>query len=897
MNYPYLLLPFLQARTTELGEKMVDKVDAFFRRKWKVSKEQVYGLFNEFNKPLNDRDDESKIFTVVCDDVVGGHGVTDEGLHKCFCKALIGNLGTLRNNSSTYKLNGETKNLSAIEKKTRCDLLNLWLFLYVLKYNMQKNDILYAFTAMSNLKDFFFMESEDCTYDGTFTVNEKEDGDGIFGEICRWFMKQGIISRMEAINNRTACNKVSRSENKDSTFPQKTPEKKSPKAQDIADKVVQKIEELRPIFKKIEEELAQQPPPEPGDDCTNKKTLCERVTCVANKWKTDKQKTDYNEMWEDVGKRVPDLFEAISKPTPHIDNNYCYGNQWKGQNVTFEEIEACRLIVRGLHHIYSTQTDDVKQDEKAKNEQRFNEAMECLLLNAYAEELKKKAQERGNCKVDKGIKHAFQKSKDIKKDTSPCKGEGDMCQVCQKEEYRNCKINDQNIKDKLDELLQKKEGEIEQTLEELCKDCRKVNDLCKRAQCVTINWFRDRLTNGGEGRQNWCRFWDTDVKGELEKLSKAIIKEDKSDEPLCNNINGKNTATEAEKKACQYITRGLEYIYGIREQKGQNYLNQQKNNPIFYRTIGCAFLNVYADRLQQLKPSKCNVQNGIDHAFEKSNEIKGKTSPCNSDSKCFVCTRHKGLSCTLSVEDKLLNERPGQNCEKDRKNIKNKLDDMLDKDNTGIKQTLDHITTICKPKPAALPPAPPSAPSEAEDGRGGEAGEAALKAPKAEPLTDKKGINPFLPYFPLAPATIGITVMSYLLWKYFGMLRKARKRYKRAPKALGPSLEQQILDHVDQLGPREYYLVKERKPRSTPIKRRKKRGAGRRGGVRRRMIIDIHFEVLDECQKGDTKLVPEDFFEILVQEFMGSEFMKEENVPKEQVQRSGSGFREGRLCS
>ncbi|ANQ06503.1 SICA antigen [Plasmodium coatneyi] len=58
------------------------------------------------------------------------------------------------------------------------------------------------------------------------------------------------------------------------------------------------------------------------------------------------------------------------------------------------------------------------------------------------------------------------------------------------------------------------------------------------------------------------------------------------------------------------------------------------------------------------------------------------------------------------------------------------------------------------------------------------------------------------------------------------------------------------------------------------------------------MIIDIHLEVLDECQKGDLHTTKEEFFEILVQEFMGSKFMKEENVPKEQVPSSDFGFRE-----
>ncbi|ANQ08193.1 SICA antigen [Plasmodium coatneyi] len=53
--------------------------------------------------------------------------------------------------------------------------------------------------------------------------------------------------------------------------------------------------------------------------------------------------------------------------------------------------------------------------------------------------------------------------------------------------------------------------------------------------------------------------------------------------------------------------------------------------------------------------------------------------------------------------------------------------------------------------------------------------------------------------------------------------------------------------------------------------------------VGRRTIIDIHLEVLDECQKGDLHLTKENFFEILVQEFMGSKFIKDKNVPKVDV--------------
>ncbi|ANQ05939.1 SICA antigen [Plasmodium coatneyi] len=148
-------------------------------------------------------------------------------------------------------------------------------------------------------------------------------------------------------------------------------------------------------------------------------------------------------------------------------------------------------------------------------------------------------------------------------------------------------------------------------------------------------------------------------------------------------------------------------------------------------------------------------------------------------------------------------------------------------------------------------------------------------------------INPselLTPYLPSIPVLIGLSAMSYLLLKYFGMLRKARKRYRRAYEVSGPPpLEEQPLGHVgDQAdGPHEYTLVKERKqPRSVPTGRKKQVG---KRPVGQRTIIDIHLEILDECQREDVHSTREDFFEILVHEIMGSQFIKEEKVPKEDV--------------
>ncbi|ANQ08523.1 SICA antigen [Plasmodium coatneyi] len=168
---------------------------------------------------------------------------------------------------------------------------------------------------------------------------------------------------------------------------------------------------------------------------------------------------------------------------------------------------------------------------------------------------------------------------------------------------------------------------------------------------------------------------------------------------------------------------------------------------------------------------------------------------------------------------------------------------------------------------------------------------------------------------------------------YFA-LGKKRRRHRRAHQIPGsPSLEEQLLDHVDDQadGPHEYTLVKKRRqPRSVPTgrtKRPKKQGVGHpvgRPGIGHRTIIDIHLEVLNECQKGDLHSTKEDFLTILVDEFMGSEFMEEEkvqgsdstfrvdvpeervpssdsefrvHVSKEDFPSSGFGFRERRLCS
>ncbi|ANQ09334.1 SICA antigen [Plasmodium coatneyi] len=280
----------------------------------------------------------------------------------------------------------------------------------------------------------------------------------------------------------------------------------------------------------------------------------------------------------------------------------------------------------------------------------------------------------------------------------------------------------------------------------------------------------------------------TDIWNDMEKrinpLAEAMSNTDAAVDNYCTSTDEKN------KEACRQIVSGLMHVYKTQGERSSE-KSSKGNSRIFHQTMKCAFLNAYADMLENKDP--CKPLNGVKEAFNKSTELHKQL--CQDDTNCVECIREKNLGCTVKVRGNLLNN-------------------------------------------------------------------------------------------------------------YF-FIGKKRKRYKRAPQVSGPpSLEEQLLDRVDDQddGPHVYTLVKERRqPRSLPTgrtKRPKKRVPGLRAGRRgvgHRMIIDIHLEVLDECQKGDLHSRKEDFFEILIQAFMGSNFIKEENIPKEDVpkkedQSSDSGF-------
>ncbi|CAA9986266.1 SICAvar, type I (fragment), partial [Plasmodium knowlesi strain H] len=337
---------------------------------------------------------------------------------------------------------------------------------------------------------------------------------------------------------------------------------------------------------------------------------------------------------------------------------------------------------------------------------------------------------------------------------------------------------------------------------------------------------------------------DSDAKDELKELLEYMIKPDnqsaaaqycKDNENKWNAMGHKEGKTN--KAACLLFASGLKHIYthGIVQKNGQ--VKDHVKGPSFEQTMGCLFLKEYAKQLKEMAKKQkkyrvhpnCSVDSGIDHAFEKSKVIMQASPQCkkNVNNDCFECDLNKGYDkCSIGDDD-----------------VGNKAKDLFEgeSEQNHMQQTLEN--TVC-------------------------------------PILLTDILTPFLP---LAPVSIGLSAMAYYLWKYFGPLGKGGARLRRSPAEIpGPSVQEQVYDHVQQDSSHEYQLVKERKPRSVPTRTK------RSGRVNRRTIIEIHFEVLDECQKGDTQLNQKDFLELLVQEFMGSEFMEEEEqVPKEELFMEG----------
>ncbi|OTN66504.1 SICAvar type I [Plasmodium knowlesi] len=593
------------------------------------------------------------------------------------------------------------------------------------------------------------------------------------------------------------------------------------------------------------------------------KSFCTQLQCAARKWNFTKKNKGTPPSWNDiegvVKEELPKLLEHMSQDGNQTAfNEYCkedIGTSWStdtdGEKTA--KRKACKLFASGLKHISSITDDQQKGDGPLKR------TTMCAALNLYADQLIDKA--NNQCPLDseklkEAIKYAFDNnnSNATKDKASSCGTDPNSCFECkwhEKHTFADCRIGTDKIEKNMSDLLDEEDksnsnSNTTPTMDKTLEKINKIETFCTQVQCAIKQHYRNtpngkKLKNGTE--PSWSDI-DSDAKDELKELLEYMIKPDnqsaaaqycKDNENKWNAMGHKEGKTN--KAACLLFASGLKHIYthGIVQKNGQ--VKDHVKGPSFEQTMGCLFLKEYAKQLKEMAKKQkkyrvhpnCSVDSGIDHAFEKSKVIMQASPQCkkNVNNDCFECDLNKGYDkCSIGDDD-----------------VGNKAKDLFEgeSEQNHMQQTLEN--TVC-------------------------------------PILLTDILTPFLP---LAPVSIGLSAMAYYLWKYFGPLGKGGARLRRSPAEIpGPSVQEQVYDHVQQDSSHEYQLVKERKPRSVPTRTK------RSGRVNRRTIIEIHFEVLDECQKGDTQLNQKDFLELLVQEFMGSEFMEEEEqVPKEELFMEG----------
>ncbi|KJP90001.1 hypothetical protein AK88_00170 [Plasmodium fragile] len=114
-------------------------------------------------------------------------------------------------------------------------------------------------------------------------------------------------------------------------------------------------------------------------------------------------------------------------------------------------------------------------------------------------------------------------------------------------------------------------------------------------------------------------------------------------------------------------------------------------------------------------------------------------------------------------------------------------------------------------------------------------------------------------------SAVTVALLGYSLWKYFAYLGKQRRRtYRTVRDVPSPPLDEDILDHLQrgELPPPDYgyTLIRDRQPASTSGRTRPPR-------VHKRTIIELHLEVLHDCEATEWDNVKDDYLQILVEEF------------------------------
>ncbi|KJP85381.1 hypothetical protein AK88_04981 [Plasmodium fragile] len=145
--------------------------------------------------------------------------------------------------------------------------------------------------------------------------------------------------------------------------------------------------------------------------------------------------------------------------------------------------------------------------------------------------------------------------------------------------------------------------------------------------------------------------------------------------------------------------------------------------------------------------------------------------------------------------------------------------------------------------------------------------------PPSKPF-DPRGLIPYTPA--IIPAVVGIGVIAFFLWKYFAYLgHKRRRKFRTVRDVPSPPLDEEILAHLQRgdAPPPDYgyTMVRDRRPTSATDRRRR-----RQPRVHKRTIIELHLEVLNECEATEWENVKHDYLQIVVEE-IAQDLMRDAN--------------------
>ncbi|ANQ10793.1 SICA antigen [Plasmodium coatneyi] len=631
-------------------------------------------------------------------------------------------------------------------------------------------------------------------------------------------------------------------------------------------------------------------------------SLCDRTQCVITQWTRDRREERKaqakniweNQSWNDIMKTIDPLAKAMLQPDTTV-HSYCKG-------MKAEKEAACKQIVSGLKHIYNIEADDKDYPNHKENYRIFKQTMECFILNVYSDLIKEKCPE-----VNNSVQQFFNLGEDLH--TTECNG-NNKCDQCKWDSCAHMIFRGKSLREEIKKELEKKE-EITQILQKICPKAAVKPPAAPSQTKVDQRSGDTETTQQIPGKDSA----PLHVPAEPEPKEKT---QHESNAGKCNETDSLDGGVElcAKNPIGEIGTRPGEVQIST-------FSTPQRNDDDLPDGIDPSLIRegiitldptpTHADSQTPSTGTDTETPSGsalgpvpqIPGSGEQSDQTKGTVqgpgaSADGSGSQVPTETKQAGAVDTTSGTN---NDNPSG----PHPPTINSNPDQTSAGQGGLGGShtsqggVPPATSGAVPGPTA-PVVPAASPSPSADESASVT--TATRTPTAAPVHNKINPSDLTPYLPTIPVFLATSVISYLLWKYF-FFGKKRKRYRRTHQVSGhPSLQEQIIDPVDDHdGPHEYTLVKKRRqPRSAPTKtkRSKKQGVDRH--VCHRTIIDIHLEVLDECQKVDLHSTKEDFFEILVQEFTGSKFIEEEKVPKEYVPKeevpsSDSGFREEDLVS